>query len=347
MSTATRTSVGSPEPANLPGASKAAVLLIALGLNRAAEVFRHLAPEEIESLTLEMAKMRAVSSQVSEAIVSEAVATVVAERYVSEGGVEYARDLLERSFGADRAAEIMGRLSAVIERRPFEFLRRTPAEQLFAFLRNEAEQTIALVIANLHTELAAKVLAEFGPEEQAEVAIRIARMGETAPEVLQAVEAVMRDKMSSIISQEFTAAGGVKSLADILNNADRSTERNVLDTLTEADTELADEVRRLLFTFEDIQLLDDRSIQLVLKEIDQKDLALALRGVSGEVKDKIYRNLSERGSEMLREEITYQPAQRRRVVEESQGRIVDVVRRLEEAGAIVISRGGGKDELVD
>jgi flagellar motor switch protein FliG len=270
---------------------------------------------------------------------------VMAEEYIADGGVDFARSVLERSLGASRAEEIIGRLAATIERRPFEFLRRTPAEQISVFLRNEAPQTIALVVANLHTKLAAEVLAEFPAEEQAEIAVRVALMSETAPEVVHSVEAVMREKLSSLVSQEFTAAGGVKSLADILNSTDRSTERNVLDALAETDAELADEVRRLLFTFEDILTLDDRSTQLVLKEVDQKDLALALRGVSEDVKDKIFANMSERGADMLREEIEYQPAQRRSVVEVAQGRIVAVIRRLEEAGAITLSRGGD-DELV-
>ncbi len=249
----------------MPGSAKAAVLLVTIGLDRAAEVFRHLDSEEVEALSLAMAKLRAVPSTTTETIVEEAVQTVVAERYLAE----------------------------------------------------------------------------------AEIAMRVATMGETAPEVVAAVEGVMKDKLSNVISQEFTAAGGVKSLAEILNSTDRTTERNVLDSMSEADPELADEVRRLLFTFEDIRTLDDRSIQLVLKEVDQKDLAIALRGVSDDVSHRIFANMSERGAELLREEIEFQPPQRRRIVEEAQGRIVGVVRRLEEAGAVVLSRGsGGEDELM-
>ena len=241
---------------------------------------------------------------------------------------------------ATRAEELIGRLSATIERRPFEFLRRTPPEQIHVFLRSESPQTIALVIANLHTTLAAQVLSMLDPDDQAEVARRIAVMNETRPEVVQHVETVMRAKLSSVIAQDYAAAGGVKSLADILNNADRTTERNVLDELAKENGDLAEEIRLLLFTFEDIVKLDDRSIQMVLKEVDQKDLAIALRGVPDEVASKIFKNMSERGAELLREEIQFQPPQRKRVVEESQGRIVGVVRRLEEAGAIVLSRGG-------
>jgi flagellar motor switch protein FliG len=341
--------VAHPETAKaLTGIEKAAVLLVAIGEERAGEIFRHLGDSEIEALSLQIAKSRKVSNDVCRDVISEAVETVLAEDYVAEGGVDYARSILERSLGASRADEVIGRLAATIERRPFEFLRRTPPEQIFVFLRNESPQTIALVIANLHTALASQVLAQLEPLEQAEVARRVAKMAETRPEVVSQVETVMRQKLSSVIAQEYASAGGVKSLADILNHSDRSTERNVLDELAKTESELADEVRLLLFTFEDVVKLDDRSIQMVLKEVDQKDLAIALRGVSDDVRNRIFSNMSERGAELLREEIDFQPPQRKRIIEEAQGRIVGVVRRLEEAGAVVISRGsgGGDDELM-
>jgi flagellar motor switch protein FliG len=320
------------------GRKKAAVLLVALGHDRASEVFKHLHFDEIESLSLEMAKMQHVEPNMTTRIMEELAATVTAFDSIAAGGVEYAREVLEKAIGAERAAEIIGRLSSVIEMRPFEFLRRTAPEQIVAFLRNEAPQTVALVVANLHTTLAAQVLANLPEDEQAEIALRIAKMGETSPEVVKQVEDVMRGKLATIVQNEYTTTGGVKSLAEILNHTDRPTERNVLDSLTETDEELAAEVRRLLFVFEDIVKLDDRSIQLVLREADQKDLALALRGVSDEVKTRILNNMSERGAQMLLEEMEYQPPQRKRVVEESQGRIVAIVRRLEEAGAVVLSR---------
>jgi flagellar motor switch protein FliG len=331
----------------LSGIQKAAVLVVAMGEERAGEIFRHLTENEMEGLSLEIAKSRKVPADTVRAVVTEAVETVLAEDYIAEGGVDYARSVLERSLGGARAEEIIGRLAATIERRPFEFLRRTPPEQIHVFLRNESPQTTALVVANLHTALAAQVLSLMAPEDQADVARRVAVMAETRPEVVTQVETVMRQKLSNVIAQEYAAAGGVKSLADILNHSDRTTERNVLDELAKSDSELAEEVRLLLFTFEDVVKLDDRSIQMVLKEVDQKDLAIALRGVNEDVRSRIFSNMSERGAELLREEIDFQPPQRRRVVEESQGRIVGVVRRLEEAGAIVISRGsGGDDELM-
>jgi len=329
---------------NMPGRSKAAVLLVSLGPERAASVFKHLKEEEIEQLSLEMAKTRQVPMDTSEAVWHELVETVMAEAYVAEGGVEYAREVLERSVGPDRARELIGRLSATIERRPFEFLRRSSPEQIFAFLRNEAPQTIAVVIANLHTVLAAEVLSQLPPEQQAEVALRVGTMTEISPDVTRDVEAVLRQKLSNVVTHEYSSAGGVRSLADILNNSDRTTERNVLDSLAERYAELADEVRMLLFTFEDIVKLDDRSIQLVLKGVDAKDLGLALRGVNDETKARIFSNMSERGAEMLREEMEFQPAQKRSVVEEAQGRIVASIRRLEESGEIIISRGGGEED---
>jgi flagellar motor switch protein FliG len=332
----------------MTGLQKAAVLLVAIGEERAGEIFRQLGDSEVEALSLEIAKARKVPTETCREVINEAVETVLAEDYIAEGGVDYARNVLERSLGAVRAEEIIGRLAATIERRPFEFLRRTPAEQIHVFLRSESPQTIALVVANLHTTLAASVLSLLDPAEQADVARRVALMGETRPEVVAEVEAVMRGKLSSVVGQDFGAAvGGVKSLADILNNADRTTERNVLDELAKTNGELAEEIRLLLFTFEDGVKLDDRSIQMILKEVDQKDLAIALRGVAEEVRTRIFSNMSERGAELLKEEIDFQPPQRRRIIEEAQGRIVGIVRRLEEAGAIVISRGsGGEDELL-
>jgi flagellar motor switch protein FliG len=320
------------------GRKKAAVLLVSLGPERASEVFKHLHFDEIETLSLEMAKMQHLDPSVATHVMEEMAATVAAYDSLAAGGVDYARDVLERAIGSERAAEIIGRLSSVIEMRPFEFLRRTAPEQIVAFLRNEAPQTVALVVANLHTTLAAQVLANHPEEDQADIALRIAKMGETSPEVVKQVEEVMRAKLATVVQNEYTTTGGVKSLAEILNHTDRPTERNVLDSLTETDEELAAEVRRLLFVFEDIVKLDDRSIQLVLREADQKDLALALRGVADDVRDRVLQNMSERGAQMLLEEMEYQPPQRKRIVEEAQGRIVAIVRRLEEAGAVVLSR---------
>jgi flagellar motor switch protein FliG len=332
-------SAGSARLARTTGRRKAALLLVTLGSDRAAAVFKHLREDEIEALSLEMAKLHNVEPELTDAVLEEFSATVTAYDSFAAGGVDFAREVLERALGESRAAEIMQRLSIVIEMRPFEFMRRTPPEQIVNFLRNESPQVVALVVANLQTQLAAQVLAALPESEQAEIALRIARMGETSPDVVKQVEAIMRQKLDSVVQQDYRAAGGVKSLAEILNQVDRSTERNVLESLSETDEELGDEVRRLLFVFEDIAKLDDRSIQLILREADQKDLALALRGVKDDVKSKILANMSERGAQMLLEEMEFQPPQRRRVVEDAQGRMVAIVRRLEESGTIVLGRG--------
>ena len=337
---------GYTDAAALRGIQKCAVLMVALGEEGASEIFKHLSQPEVEALSLEIAKAPKVPSDVCREVLTEAVQTVLAEDYLAEGGVDYARALLQRSLGGDKAEEIISRLAATIERRPFEFLRRSSPEQIYAFLRNEAPQTIAVVIANLHTGLAANVLAQLPAELQAEVALRVGTMTEISPDVTREVENVLRQKLSNVVTQEYSSAGGVKSLAEILNQSDRTTERNVLDSLAQASSELADEVRMLLFTFEDIVKLDDRSIQLVLKDVDAKDLGLALRGVGDEVKERIFGNMSERGAEMLREEMEFQPAQKRSVVEEAQGRIVAAIRRLEESGAITIARGGEQDRML-
>jgi flagellar motor switch protein FliG len=331
--------------AAVSGRRKAAVLLAALGSDRAADVLQHLDEEEIESLSLEMAKMGAIEEQTAQAILGEVAAYAAPDGLGNvTGGVEFAREVLERALGGERAEELLGRLSNVMETRPFEFLRRTPPEQIATFLSTESPQMIAMVLANLDTAAAAQVLPRLPEHVQPDIALRIARMGETSPSVIQQVEEIVRRKLTAVAGQEYSAAGGVKSLADILNHADRSTERAVLDYLATTDGELAEEVRRMLFVFEDIAELEDRAIQQVLREADQKDLVLALRGVADTVKGKLMENMSERGAEMLKEEMEIQQPQRKRDVEAAQGRIVAVVRRLEDAGTIVIARGDGDEE---
>ena len=334
--------------ASLPGRRKAAILLVSLGSKGAAEVFRHLPNEMIEQLTVEMAKMQAVEPEYASSVMQEMVDTAYARGYLAEGGLRFAREVLEQSVGSQRAGEILNRLSVIIEQTPFEFLRNTPADQIAAFLRNEHPQTVAMVVAQLpNTPLAAKVMELLEAELQADVAMRIAMMGQTSPDVVKEVAQVMERKLETVLQREWAAAGGVRSLAAILNAANRSTERNILEHLGNENDEVANEVRSLLFVFEDILKLDDRSIQMVLREVDSKDLGLAMRGASTEVQSKILDNMSQRGAEMLREEMEYMPPQRRRVVEEAQTKIVGVVRKIEDSGELVISRGGdAEDELI-
>jgi flagellar motor switch protein FliG len=333
---------------SLPGRRKAAILLVSLGAQGAAEVFKHLPTEVIEQLTVEMAKMQAVEPEYASSVMQEMVDSAQARGYLAEGGLRFAREVLEQSVGVQRAGEILNRLSVIIEQTPFEFLRNTPADQIAAFLRNEHPQTVAMVVAQLPTtSLAAKVVELLEPELQADIAMRIAVMGQTSPDVVKEVAQVMERKLETVLQREWAAAGGVRSLAAILNASNRSTERNILDHLAEEDDEVANEVRSLLFVFEDILKLDDRSIQMVLREVDSKDLGLAMRGARADVQNKILDNMSQRGAEMLREEMEYMPPQRRRVVEEAQTKIVAVVRKLEDSGELVISRGGdAEDELI-
>jgi flagellar motor switch protein FliG len=323
---------------------KAAILCVSLGPEGAAKVFKHLPDDLVERLTVEMVRTQDVLPEHAEAVHREVVEQAYARGYIAEGGIRYARDVLTRAVGAERAGAILDRLETFIEQTPFEFLRSTPPDQIYAFLRGEHPQTQALVIANLPTtDLAAKVMQLIPPEEQADVALRIAVMGQTPPDVVREVARVMEAKLETVLRQEYSAAGGVGSLAEILNNSDRGTERNILEYLAEADAELAEEVRSLLFVFEDLLRLDDRTIQLILKEVDSKDLAVALRGSSEQVKDRILANMSQRAAEMLREEMEFMQPQRRRVIEEAQSKVVAVVRRLEDAGAIFLSRGSSED----
>jgi flagellar motor switch protein FliG len=332
-------------PERVPGRRKAAVLIAALGPERAASVIQHLQEEEIESLSLEMTKLNAIAERTTESILTE-LAALTGDGGSVAGGLELTREILEKALGTERADELLGRLTSLTEKRPFDFLRRTPPDQIAGFLRSESPQTIALVVANLHSTLAAQVLARLPEEIRPDVALRIARMGDTAAEVIHQVEALVRQKLTAVVQQDYATVGGVKALADILNHTDRSTERAVLDHLGGTDGELAEDVRKRLFVFEDIFKLDDRAIQQVLREADQKDLVLALRGTADSVKQRVLSNMSERGAEMLTEELEIQQPQRKRDIDAAQGRIVAVVRQLEDAGTIVISRGEAESDAV-
>ncbi len=324
-------------PPRLGGTRKAAVLMAALGSERAANVLQRLGEEEIESLSVEMARLSSVGAQTTDSILGELAAVTSRGGASVEGGVDFAREVIERALGAERAAELLGRLSSGAEVRPFEFLRRVPPERIVGLLRNESPQTIALVLASLHTNLAAGVLSHLPERQQPEVALRIARMGETSSRVIQQVEEVLRHKLTAVAEQQYASAGGARALAGILNHADRSLERNVLENLASTDKGLAEEVRGMLFVFEDIVKLDERAIQQVLREVDQKDLVLALRGAEESVKEVLLANMSERGAAMLKEEMEIQPPQRKRDIDQAQSRVVAVVRKLEEAGTIVIA----------
>jgi len=325
------------------GTRKAAVLMAALGSERAAKVLQRLGEDEIENLSMEMASLSSVGAETTDSIFSELAALASARELGVAGGLDFARGVIERALGPERAAEVLGRLSARTETPPFDFLQRVPPERTAALLRSESPQTIALILASLHTTLAAQVLARLPERQQPDIALRIARMGETSAQVVQQLEEVIRHKLTAVAEREYSAAGGPKALADILNHSDRTTERNVLEQLASADKDLAEEVRGMLFVFEDIVQLEERAIQQVLREADQKDLVLALRGAPDNVKEVVLTNMSERGAEMIKEEMEIQPPQRKRDIDAAQSRIVAVVRTLEQAGTIVIAGSEGEE----
>jgi len=327
---------------------KAAIMAVALGPNLSAEVFKHLSQDEIDELVLEIASLDKVTPEERQAVLEECYGAAMSQSYVAQGGVGYAKDVLERALGGEKAGEVMGRLSTYIRVSPFEFLRKIDPVQIFNFLQHEHPQTMALVLSYLPSDNAAYVLGMFPQDVQTDIALRVAAMDRTAPEVLREVEMVMERKLANLINQDLEVAGGVKSLVDMLNYSDRGTERNILEYLDEKDAELADEVRKLMFVFEDLLILDAKAIQQLLKEVEMKDVALALKGGNEDVKSLIFANMSSRASQMLQEDMEFMGAVKRRSVEEAQGRIVAVVRRLEETGKIAIARGGAgtEDELV-
>ena len=328
------------------GIQKAAVFLLQIGKERSAKVLRSMKETEVEAIMTEIARLEAIDEHTAEAVLEEFRGLAQAQRFVNQGGLFFAQDLLESSLGSTKAKEILGRLRGGMVEVPFEFLRRADPRQVLTYLQDEHPQTVALVLAHMHADHAALVLSGLPDELQADVAHRIATMDQTSPEVIARVEAVLQRKLASLLQAgDLAAAGGVQPLVDILNRSDRATERLILEGLENRNPELAEAVRGMMFVFEDIVTLDDRSVQLVLREIDSKDLAIALKGVRQDVRDMITRNMSERAATILLEEIDVLGPVRIKTVEEAQARIVRSIRALEEAGQIVLSRGG--DEFID
>lgn len=332
---------------NLTNRQKAAVLMVALGPDAAARVFKHLREDEIENITLEVARLGRVSSETRRQVIAEFHEMCLAQEVIAEGGIDQARKALEAAFGSDKANEVVSRVSQALQVLPFDFVKKTDPTQILSFIVDEHPQTIALVLSHLNPNQAATVLSGLPQELRAEVARRIAIMDRTPPEVIREIERVLERKLSSsVISSAFTSVGGVKSLVEILNWVDRTTEKTILENLSETNPDLAEEVKKLMFVFEDIVLLDDGSIQKVLREVDTKELALALKGVGEEVQNRIFKNMSERAATMLKEDMEFMGPVRLRNVEEAQQRIVGIIRRLEEAGEIVIARGGGEEIII-
>lgn len=330
----------------MSGKQKAAILLISMGTEISASILKSMREDEIEDLTMEIANLRRVTPDLKDKVQEEFYQLCQAQDYIAAGGIEYAREMLEKALGSNKAHDIISKLTATLQIRPFDFARKTEPSQLLNFIQNEHPQTIALVMSYLNPEQAGVLLSALPAMQQVEVAKRIATMDRTSPEVLREVESVLEKKLSSFVMQDFTIAGGVETAVSILNRVDRGTEKTIMEALEEEAPELADEIKKRMFVFEDLIMLDDRSIQRVMREIDMKDLAMALKTASSEVSNLIFKNMSKRAVEMLKEDLNLMGPVRLRDVEEAQQKVVNVVRQLEDSGEIIVARGGEDDVVV-
>jgi len=330
----------------LSGKQKAAVLLISLGPDVAAQVYKHLNEEEIEQLTLEISSVQKVNSKEKEEIVEQFHQIALAQDYISQGGIGYAKTILEKALGEDEASNIIGRLTSSLQVKPFDFARKAEPAQILNFIQNEHPQTIALVLSYLDAAQSGQILSELPQELQADVARRIATMESTSPEIISQVEQILEKKLSATVTHDYTETGGIQAVVEVLNGVDRSTERTILDSLEIQDPELAEEIKKRMFVFEDIVSLDNRAIQRVIREVENEDLRLSLKISSDEVKNLVFSNMSQRMAETFEEEMEVMGPVRLRDVEEAQTRVVATIRRLEDVGEIVVARGGGDDIIV-
>ncbi len=322
----------------LSGKDKAAILFICLGSELAAEIFKHLEPDEIEAITFEIARIEVIEPEVKESVLREFKEMMMAQDFILTGGIPFAKDLLIQALGESKAEELISRLTSAQKTRPFEFIRSFDPAHLINFLQQEHPQTISLVLSYMPPQMAAEILSHFTGDVQADIAKRIATMERTSPEVLREVERVLEKKLSALSREGFSEAGGVESIVDILNKADRTTEKSILENLEEDDPELAEEIKKRMLLFEDIVMLDDASIQIVLRNVDQAELGKALKGCEDSVQEKIFSNMSQRAGTMLKEDMEFMGPIRKKDVEEVQQRIVGVIRMLEEKGEIVVIR---------
>lgn len=330
----------------IDGKRKAAILMVALGPEKAAQVMKHLDEDVVEQIVVEIAGIGKVSPEERKQVLEEFVSLVKAKEMIAEGGLEYARKVLEKAFGPERARKIIERLMANLQVKPFSFIKNADPIQLVNFLQNEHPQTIAVVLSYLEPALAAQILGALPDNLQVEVLKRVALLERTSPEIVREIEKNLEKRIAGFVSQTYSKVGGIDTAAEIMNNMDRSTEKKIMDRMMQESPELAEEIRRRMFVFEDILKLDDRSVQLVLREVDMRDLALALKGASDELKEKIMKNMSKRAAALLKDEMEYMGPVRLKDVEEAQQKIINVIRRLEEAGEIVIARGGGEELIM-
>ena len=331
---------------SVPGPKKAAIVMVALGTKASSEIFKNLDEREVEMLTTEIARLDNISAEMREAVLEEFHTLAMAHQFVSQGGVDYAREILEKAVGPRKAKEILEKVQQSIRTTGFNLLENVDPKQLVNFIQKEHPQTIALLLAHMEPNNAAPIISALPQELQVDVATRIATMESISPDTLDQVEEVLIDQVKALFGGDVSEIGGVKAVAEMLNSVDRGAEKNILGNLERENPELATEIKNLMFVFEDVMLLDDRSMQRVLKEIDTKELAMALKGASEELQDKFFRNMSSRASEMIKEDMEYMGPIRLKDVEEVQQRIVDVIRRLEEDGEIIISGRGGEEDII-
>lgn len=330
----------------LTGKQKAAILLISLGPDVSASIYKHLSEDEIEQLTLEISSVRKIEPSLKEAVLHEFEQITLAQNYLEKGGVSYAKQVLEKALGSEQAMMIINRLTSSLQVRPFDFARKADPMQLLNFIQHEHPQTIALILSYLEPIQAGQILSSLPQERQADIARRIATMGSTSPEVINEVEQILERKLSATVTQDYTQTGGLEAVVEVLNGVDRATEKIIIDTLEIQDPALAEEIKQRMFVFEDIVTLDNRSIQRVIRDAENDDLLLSLKVASEEVKSIIFKNMSSRMVETFKEEMEFMGPVRLKDVEEAQSRIVAGIRRLEDAGEIVLARGGGDDIIV-
>ncbi len=342
----TKTSQSKVALENVSGPKKAAIVMVALGTEASSEIFKNLDEHEVELLTTEIASMGNVSAEVREAVLEEFHNLAMAHQFISQGGVEYAREILEKALGPRKAKEILEKVQQSIRTTGFDLLENIDPKQLVNFIQKEHPQTIALLLAHMQPVHAAPIISALPQEIQVDVATRIATMESISPDTLDQIEEVLVDQVKALFGGDVSEIGGVQAVAEMLNSVDRGAEKNILGNLERENPELATEIKNLMFVFEDVMLLDDRSMQRVLKEIDTKELSMALKGASEELQGKFFSNMSSRASEMIKEDMEYMGPIRLKDVEEVQQRIVDVIRRLEEDGEIIITGRGGEEEII-
>lgn len=333
-------------PAELEGPTKAAIMLLAMGPENASAMLKHLPGEAVEEVTRELAGLGRVSDQLQGAVIEEFYSITMASRYADEGSLDYARDLLKEALDPKEAERVLQQIQTQVQKTPFSFLQRAESENLLTFIQDEHPQTIALILCHLSHHKAAEILVGLPMQKQIEVIKRIANMEQTNPEVIREVEKGLESRLSNMLMQSMEKAGGVPTVAEVLNLADRATEKSIMEGLEAEDPDLVEQIRRLMFVFEDIMLVNDKGIQAVLKEIDNEELSLALKTASPELAEKIFSNMSARAAEMIKEDMEFMGPVRVSDVETAQQRVVDVVRRLEEAGEVMIEGRGGDSEMI-